>query len=187
MLAFFIIVGLYYSNQYKTAYLPINSNVIFDNTGMPYDVSLILNDKMVFDQNLYDSYSPIYLSAAMLARTMFFFALYTAVITYVYLYHGREIKMGFKSFISTIRGQDLDTDDADLLDVHSRQMKKYKQVPLGWYLVVLVASIAVGVAGLTAYPTTVTPGVIFFGIFLCLIFQIPTGIIMSITGMFFRH
>ncbi len=40
-----IIIAMYYSNFYWSAYTPINSNESFTNDGYVYDVTQILNDK----------------------------------------------------------------------------------------------------------------------------------------------
>ncbi|KAK0457210.1 OPT-domain-containing protein [Desarmillaria tabescens] len=47
---------------------------------------------------------------------------------------------------------------------------------------VLVFSIALGAAGVGAYPTSTTPAVVLYGILLALVFCVPVGIIRSITN-----
>lgn len=75
-----LILGLWYGNAWGTSYLPINANHVFDNTGSPYNVSMAVNEKGLFDAEKYASYSPAYLSAAHLTVYMFFFAVYPATI-----------------------------------------------------------------------------------------------------------
>jgi hypothetical protein len=48
---------------------------------------------------------------------------------------------------------------------------------------VLVAAIAFGIAGVLAWPTNTTPGVVFYGIALCIIFIVPIGVIKATTGV----
>lgn len=62
-------------------------------------------------------------------------------------------------------------------------MKKYREVPEWWYMIVLVVSVALGCAAIASWPTHTSPGVVFYGIALCLIFMIPTGIIYAMTGI----
>lgn len=62
-------------------------------------------------------------------------------------------------------------------------MQRYKEVPEWWYGVCLLVAIAFGVAGVAAYPTNTSPGVVFYGLLLCLIFIVPVGIVKSMTGI----
>lgn len=48
-----IIVGMYWSNSYWSAYMPINSNEAFANTGIEYNVSRILTGKGTVDIEAY--------------------------------------------------------------------------------------------------------------------------------------
>lgn len=181
MISFFVLVAIYYSNTYNTAYLPINSNHVFDNTGARYNVTSILNEKGIFDAEKYEAYSPPFLAAGNIVVYLFFFAVYSATVTYGALYHWREISMGFKSFFNSFRKNKNEIAD-DQLDVHNRLMKAYKEVPEWWYMIVLLGSIAVGVAGIAHWPTNTTPAVVIYGVVMCLLFIIPIGIINAITG-----
>lgn len=77
----FVIIGMWFSNAWNTAYLPINTNGVFDNTAQPYNVSRAINDRAWFDENKYASYSPAYLGAGNLVVYGFFFAMYPAILT----------------------------------------------------------------------------------------------------------
>ncbi|GKT94561.1 OPT oligopeptide transporter [Colletotrichum tofieldiae] len=59
----------------------------------------------------------------------------------------------------------------------------YPEVPEWWYLSTLVVAVALGCAGIAAWPTYTTVGVVFYGIILCLIFVVPVGIIKAMTGI----
>ena len=72
------IVGIYWTNTFDTAYLPINSNHVFDNTGSRYNVTAILNEDGQFDNDLYQQYSEPYMCAGNLVIYFWFFAIYTA-------------------------------------------------------------------------------------------------------------
>lgn len=54
-------------------------------------------------------------------------------------------------------------------------MRQYKEVPELWYFSVLVVSIGVGAAGVGAWPTSTTPAVVLYGVFLAMIFCIPSA------------
>ena len=62
-------------------------------------------------------------------------------------------------------------------------MQQYKEVPEWAYFALLVVAIALGAAGVGAYPTETTPAVVLYGVFLAMIFCIPIGIIQSITNV----
>lgn len=54
MLGLSIIPTLYFTNTWSTAYLPINSNHIFDNSGVRYNVSRILNSDFTINVAAYE-------------------------------------------------------------------------------------------------------------------------------------
>ena len=172
-----IVVFLWYTNIWNTAYIPINSNGVFDNTGARYKVLNAVDENSLFSETTYKAYSPSYLSAGNLLHYGMYFAVYTSIITHTYLYHRHEIVVGFKNAISRKSAF------AKSKDVHTRLMRSYKEVPEYAYFAVLAVSIALGAVGVGAYPTNTTPTVVLYGVFLALIFCIPCGVIMSITNV----
>lgn len=181
----FVIIAIYYSNAFNSAYLPINSNRPFDHFGLPYNVTSIIDDRGIFDAAKYEAYSPPFLSAGNIVVYMFFFALYSATVTYGILYHRHEIMLGLRDIWSGLRKKKNGTENTDrnVLDVHNRLMRAYKEVPEWWYMICLVISIAIGMIGIGVYPTNTTPFVVLYGIGLCLLFVIPIGIIAAMTGV----
>lgn len=79
--SFFVVVTLWYTNTFHTGYLPINSNHIYDNTGNRYNVSRAVDKHALFDAEKYESYSPAYLGAGFITIYLFFFAIYSAILT----------------------------------------------------------------------------------------------------------
>ena len=53
--------ALYYSNTWLSAYLPLQSNSIFDRTAKVYNVSRVVNkgDGFTFDPTKYEAYSDV--------------------------------------------------------------------------------------------------------------------------------
>jgi hypothetical protein len=53
--------ALYYTNVWNSAYLPIQSNSVYDNTGVAYNVSRVINkqDDYQLDVAKYESYSTV--------------------------------------------------------------------------------------------------------------------------------
>ncbi|KAJ7083916.1 OPT-domain-containing protein [Mycena crocata] len=172
-----IIAAIWYTNTWNTAYLPINSNRVFDNTGFLYNVSNAVGDNTLFDQQLYENYSPAYLAAGNIIIYGVFFAVYTATLSHAILYHRREIAHGFKSIFSRKKTSEVHR------DVHVRLMMAYKEVPEWQYFCILIIAIGLGAAGVGVYPTQTTPAVVLYGVFLAVIFVIPIGIILSITNV----
>lgn len=196
-----LILGVYYTDTYHTAHLPINSALPFDNKGKRYNVSAILDDRGVFDPVKYQAYSPPYLSAAKVCIYAAFFAMYSATVTYGALYHWREMVVGYRGMArsagtafnrcrlffskSSKLVQVADEEQEDplhRLDVHNRLMRAYPEVPEWWYTVILLAAAGLGCTGLTLYPTNTTPLVVLFGLALCFILIVPVGLILAMTG-----
>ncbi|TVY44112.1 Sexual differentiation process protein [Lachnellula subtilissima] len=178
-------------------------NPVFDHFGKLYNVSHAINEKGLFDGPKYEAYSPAYLSAGYATVYLFFFAIYSAVVSYTYLYHRHEIAMGFRSLINSFRKKEDRNSDLDYTDIHNRLMAKYPEgqpqirqrifsvklytiadlFPEWWYLLALVFAICLGCAGIAGWHTYTTVGVVFYGILLCLIFVVPVGIIKAMTGI----
>jgi OPT family small oligopeptide transporter len=189
-----IVLAIWYTNTWNTAYIPINDHHVWDNTGSPYEVLRVVdNDTTLFNEEGYNAYSPAYLSAGKTLYYGVYFALYTATITHTILYHRREMVAGFGNLISRKPAF------AATKDVHTRLMRSYREVPEYVYFGVLVASMALGAAGVGAFPTHTSPAVVLYGgmhcspqvdvmpltsptVFLAVIFCVPCGIILSVTN-----
>ena len=153
-----IILAIWYTNTWNTAHIAINDNRAWDNTGSRYEVFRVIDiDTTLFNEGKYKAYSPAYFSAANALRYGVCFAVYTATITHTILYHRREIVAGFKDLISGKSAF------ADSKDVHTRLMRSYREVPEYMYFGVLVVSIALGAAGVCAFPTHTSPAVVLHG------------------------
>ncbi|KAL2132735.1 hypothetical protein VTI74DRAFT_3445 [Chaetomium olivicolor] len=194
--AMFLIIALYYTNAFNTSYLPINSNRPFDHFAQQYNVTAILDENGLFDGKKYAAYSPPFLSAGSIVVYLFFFAVYSATVAYGALYHRHEIMLGFRDVWRSVkrwgrrigrsrtsRAEDDIEQDINMLDIHNRLMRVYREVPEWWYLICLAIAMALGMAGIAVYPTNTTPFVVLYGIALCLAFVIPIGIILAMTGV----
>jgi hypothetical protein len=58
---YIITPAIYYTNTWLSAYLPIQSNSIYDNTGAIYNVTRIINKKdgFIFEPEKYEEYSHV--------------------------------------------------------------------------------------------------------------------------------
>lgn len=122
-IASFVIMGLWYSNTWNTGYLPINSNKVYDHYGKAYNVTRAINAKGLFDADKYEAYSPADLAAGNLTVYLFFFAIYSATLSYAYLYHRHEIMMGFRN-LSKRKSQ---KESGEYTDIHNRLMSVYPE------------------------------------------------------------
>lgn len=102
----------------------ISSRGSFDNLGLPYNVSRILNADATFNEKEYAAYSPLYLSTTFAISYGLSFASITATLTHAILYFRKQI---WTQARRSIREQP---------DIHARLMSHYSQVPEWWYIVI---------------------------------------------------
>ncbi|CAK7274168.1 hypothetical protein SEPCBS57363_006024 [Sporothrix epigloea] len=197
-----VVICLWYTNVFNTGYLPINSNRVFDNTGQLYNISRIIDGHKIFSKELYEAYSPGYMTAGNITVYTIFFAIYPATIVYIYLNHRYEVSMGMKNTWDHMKGvlartfsakaraehkakheHNASNASSTYQDVHNRLMSAYPEVSQVWYMCILVAAIVFGVAGISGWQTYTTPGVVFYGILLCIVFVIPCGIVTATSGV----
>ena len=184
LLSLFVVIAYYWLNIDYTTYLPINSNRPFDHFAKSYNISRILDDRGIIDLEKYQEYSPPFLTAGSSVMYMFPFAVYSATIADEVLYHHQQIRMGFRDLINSLCPSKKHlADRSHSLDVHTRLMVAYSEVPEWWYMVCLGLAIILGCVAIACWPTYTSVGVVFYGIALCLIFVIPIGIIDAVTGV----
>lgn len=130
----FITPIIHFTGGWYGKYLPISTDVSYDNTGSTYNVTRILNDQFFFDLAKYKSYSPLFLGTTFALAYGLSFATITAVLVHTYLFYGSEIWRQFK--------ESLNQED----DIHMKLNKVYKQAPDWWYVAlgVVMFGIAVG-------------------------------------------
>lgn len=95
-----IIIGIYFSNISSTAYLPINSSGLFNNTGQRYEIHKILNEgTAVVNETAYQAYSPAFYSAGNLLVYGAFFAFYPLTMVFICLDAWRPLWRSSKSMV----------------------------------------------------------------------------------------
>lgn len=171
-----IIIPVWFSNAFNTAYFPINSNSVYDNRGNRYNVRQVLNPDFTLNVTKYEAYSPGYLSATYTVMYSAFFALYLATVVYVALYHHKEIINGFKAVWNWRNPREAYS------DVHNRLMRNYKEVPEWWYLTILAVAFIMGCVCVHVYDTGMPIWGIVLALGLGLVLQIPVGIVQAITN-----
>ncbi|OCT51760.1 Glutathione transporter [Cladophialophora carrionii] len=196
---------LYYKNVLFSAYLPILSSAVFDNTGKPYDVSKILTPDFLFDKVAYDNYSKVYLPITYVLSYGVQFAALSALITHTTCWHGRDIwrqsqqafqerqeknNLGYQAIPSSngqnghdeIHRVDSQTIKAGGEDVHNRLMRRYQDVPMMWYALTFVTMLAVGIFVVEYYPVHLPWYGLLMALGITTVLFIPVGIVMAITN-----
>ncbi|KAF7093076.1 hypothetical protein CFC21_095509 [Triticum aestivum] len=175
---FFIIMYVitpigYWFNFYKAQTFPIFSADLFTLTGQKYNISAIVDDHFHFDKEAYERNGPLYLSTLLAITYGVSFASLSATIVHALLFHGREILQLSRS---TFRGKSV--------DVHTKLMRRYKQVPEWWFICILLVSIAATVFACEYYIEQLQ--LPWWGVLLaCAIaffFTLPIGIITATTN-----
>ncbi|KAI2637584.1 small oligopeptide transporter [Hypomontagnella submonticulosa] len=167
----FVSMGLHFSGTWYADYMVVQSSSAFDNTGAVYDVSKILTEDLVFDEQKYREYSPLYLSTQFAIAYGLSFAAVAAVIVHVALYHGKQIVSQFK----------LARKQED--DVHMKIMKKYRDADDWWYLALFAVMIGLSFAVCCAWPTGFPAWAYVVCIIIPLVWTIPIGIVQAITNI----
>ncbi|XP_023542451.1 oligopeptide transporter 3-like [Cucurbita pepo subsp. pepo] len=129
----YIIVPVCYwkFNTFDARKFPIFSNQLFTRTGQKYDTTKILTADFDLNVAAYNSYGKLYLSPLFALSIGSGFARFTATLTHVALFNGREIWKQSRAAIKSAK-----------LDIHAKLMQRYKQVPEWWFLILLFGSIA---------------------------------------------
>lgn len=192
---------LYYRNALFSAYLPILSSAVFDNTGKPYDVSKILTPDFLFDKDAYSRYSKVYLPITYVLSYAVQFAALSALVTHTICWYGRDI---WKQSKEAYRERDEKENSGGYVpvsqtpggsqnqlrqrqqsmgeDIHCRLMRNYEDVPMWWYLTTFVAMLAIGIFVVEYYPVHLP----WYGLLLALgittVLFIPVSIVMAITN-----
>ena len=201
---------LYYRNVLYAAFMPIISSVLYDNTGNPYDVTKILTPDFTFDEEKFKLYSPIYLPVTYMLSYAVQFASLTALVTHTVCWYGKDIWFQTRQSLAKSEDNPKDgayeairsispngeaapystADDASESmhtslcgrDVHNRLMKRYPDVPIGWYLLTLVTMLAIAIFVVEYYPVHLP----WYGLLLALsitaVMFLPIAIIMAITN-----
>ncbi|KAK3689215.1 OPT oligopeptide transporter protein-domain-containing protein [Podospora appendiculata] len=179
LLGGFIILGIYYSNMNYTAFLPINSSSAFANDGTPYKVQKVVVDNKL-NETLYQAYSPPFYSAGYILTVGANFAFYPVYFLYIMVNQWTTVGQAYVDFYKGLRHGKGNYEGA--MDVHSRLMAKYPEVPDWWFLLILVGAIVVSVIFLQIYPLDTPVWLVFLMIAINLVFAVPLSFLSATTG-----
>ncbi|EEU39966.1 uncharacterized protein NECHADRAFT_39200 [Fusarium vanettenii 77-13-4] len=166
--------ALYYTNTWWSAYLPMQSNSIYDNMGQVFNVSKVINkrDGFAFDLEKYQDYSPIYLPVTYALNTFgLAFATISSLFVWLFLEKRQEIALAFRTTFHR-DGHDLSAKDGP-----SRQklQPQYEEVPAWWYGAAALVALGVGLFAHEYYPVQLRWYGVIFAMAVSAIFFIPVG------------
>lgn len=187
-ISFIAIIILFYNNKRWTGYLPINSNVLYDNTGNTFQVRKIIDPethRLVVSK--LQQYSLPFWSAGNLVQYGGYFMLYTAMVVYSILNYGDTLIMSAKALWKGVSFGTNGSSVSHFQDSFSRRQARLKEVPEWWFMIVFVCAIAISIACVEVYRFTETPvWSIFLGIGLAAVFIPISGILQATTTFGFE-
>ncbi|KAJ2632590.1 hypothetical protein H4R22_001154, partial [Coemansia sp. RSA 1290] len=159
----------YFKDLWGSATLPLYSINVFNTNGTEYNISRVMRNG-VFDAQAYSEYSPLRMALEFSWVYGIGFAALMSILVHIVLYNGKEI-------VARVRESKTKHDD-----IHGKLMMSYPPVKAWWYLVLLVASCALGIAvGMGAQI-----GVPWWGYMLsfaiAIVLVVPVGIIQAISN-----
>lgn len=175
MIGFFILYWLftpivYYTNVWFTQYLPISSTFTYDNTGKPYNVTLIIGPDGSLDEKAYQEYSPLYIPAAFLASYGISFLAISATLTHAIIYFWKPIL------------SQLSRSEREQPDVHARLMKNYPRVPEWYYACVFAVTFMLACVTIEIWPSGLPVWALLLALFIAILYIIPIGMIQAMTN-----
>ncbi|KAH9818914.1 putative oligopeptide transporter [Melampsora americana] len=178
---------IYFNNFLFTAYLPINSSGLYDRNGNRFNSSKVLDNRGRFETTEYKSYSPPFMSAALIVFYTCNFALNSSVIVHSMLYYRNFIVGGLSHYIASWKHTFKDptewgpTEEPKYVnDVHYRIMKAYPEVPNSWFVVVGVFSIISAIFFNEIYQTQLAIWGLGLSLTIPLLLIIPAGIMQAV-------
>ncbi|KAL0380635.1 UNVERIFIED_CONTAM: Oligopeptide transporter 7 [Sesamum angustifolium] len=122
---------MYWLNVYNAKTFPIFSDGLYTSEGQKYNISAIIDPNFHIDLQAYEREGRLYLSTFFAMTYAFSFACLTATIAHVLLFHGRDLWLLSKSAFKEKK-----------MDIHTKLMQNYKQVPEWWFMCILLINIA---------------------------------------------
>jgi OPT family oligopeptide transporter len=123
-----------------------------------------------FDAAKYEAYSPLFITAAQCIAYGLSFASFTSVLTHTFIWYRRDIVRRFRRSLK------------DEVDIHSRLMQAYAEVPQLWYAIVGVTALVLLIITVEIFPTKLPIWALFIALFLAAFLTIPAGMLQAITN-----
>ncbi|CAJ1961384.1 unnamed protein product [Sphenostylis stenocarpa] len=121
-------------NVYNANRFPIFSSHLFTAQGQKYNISAIVDNHFELNVAEYEKQGRIHLSLFFVLSYGFGFAAIASTLTHVFCFYGREIMERYRA--SSKRKE----------DIHTKLMKRYKDIPSWWFYLLLVVTLVVSLA-----------------------------------------
>ncbi|KAJ6822747.1 putative oligopeptide transporter 7 [Iris pallida] len=163
----------YWLDVYNAKTFPIFSDGLFTSLGQKYNISTIVDSHFQFDADAYERNGPLHLSTLFVMTYGIGFASLSATIVHVLLFHGSDIwKLSKSAF-----GQ-------KEMDIHTRLMSRYNQVPQWWFVSILLVNVALTIFACEYYIDQLQ--LPWWGVLLAcavaIFFTLPIGILTATTN-----
>ncbi|XP_010090089.2 oligopeptide transporter 7 [Morus notabilis] len=173
LMLYVIVPAAYWLNLYKAKTFPIFSDGLFTSNGQNYNVTAITDSKFHLDLDAYERQGPLHLSTLFAIAYGLNFACLTATIVHVILFNGRQMRELTKSAFQEKK-----------MDVHTRLMRNYEQVPQWWFMSILFVNIVATIFTCQYYNGQLQ--LPWWGILLAcglaMFFTLPVGVIKATTN-----
>ncbi|CAN6482294.1 unnamed protein product [Victoria cruziana] len=159
-------------NLYDAKNFPLFSSDLFTKNGQSYNHTAIINDKFELDEAAYNVQGRVHMSMLFALTYGFGFATIASTITHVALFYGREI---WKRSRASMQGK---------VDIHTRLMRKYPDIPNWWFYFLMAATVAVSLVLCTTMKDQVQLpwwGLL-FACAMAFVFTLPISIITATTN-----
>ncbi|XP_031383463.1 oligopeptide transporter 4-like [Punica granatum] len=173
LLIWVVMPAMYWGfNLYGANKFPIFSSHLFTSQGQIYNISQIVNDNFELDMLAYEQQGRIHLSMFFAVTYGLGFATIASTLTHVGLFYGREI---YERYKASHEGKE---------DIHTRLMKRYKDIPSWWFYLLLIVTVLVSLAMCIFMKDQIQMpwwGLIFASA-LAFVFTLPVSIITATTN-----
>ncbi|KAK9452717.1 OPT oligopeptide transporter protein-domain-containing protein [Dipodascopsis uninucleata] len=176
-----VVAAIYFSNYMYTGHMPPNTANVYDRFGSQFNLTRVVDSSGKLNETLYEEYSPPYISAGNLVYMCAAYMNYTLTFCYIFLSEWKTIKDAVVDFARAIKNRSTSSYD-QYDDAISTMMRKYKEVPDWWFLVVLLVAIVCGIISITVYPSNVPVWVLVVMAIICVLLMVPGMILYSTTG-----
>ncbi|KAM0276897.1 hypothetical protein ACHAQH_006269 [Verticillium albo-atrum] len=167
--------AIYYSNTWSSAYLPIQSNSVYDNTGAVYNVSRVIDKKhgFSFNSTKFDEYSEIYLPVTYALNTFgLSFATISSLFVWLYLERRDSIAAIFRASLLPALFKQGTASTRNL-------QPAYKTVPTWWYAVSTLLSLGLALFACEYYPVQLRWHGVLLALVICALFFVPLALVYA--------
>ncbi|CAH0040480.1 unnamed protein product [Clonostachys rhizophaga] len=173
MFIFVILGGIiaHYSEAWYSAYLPMSTARVYDNTGAPYNVSRVLGTGFTLDAEKYKAYSPVFVSTTNAIAYGLQLGTVVAVLVHTALFNGKDLWARLRAA----------RDQED--DIHMRLIKKYPDAPDWWYLAMFLVMLALAFITCLVWDSQLPWWALVLSLIIPAVWIVPIGMIQAISNI----